>query len=564
MDFTRRNALRLGLLGAGSLFSWGQGLSIGQDRNYALADGCDPHGLGEPPGPYTTPRFSPDIPLFDRPFKPMQVLPAKSVGSDLDGYTITMEKTWAEILPGKQTEVWTYNGQLPGPLIRQRQDTGSVVRFINQLGKDEQGRGISSVIHLHGVASLPQYDGYAEDLIPPQHYKDYYYPNDRPATFWYHDHAIEHTARNVYMGLAGMYIVEYGAQDFCDPGAQEQMPQGEYDIPLIIQDKRLTPDGELVFNDRAHRGVYDDVVLVNGVPWPRLEVKNRKYRFRVLNGGPSRTLSLEARVKHSDGSLEPVMLHVVASDSGLLSAPVATQNLRIGVAERYEFVIDFADYAGKEVLLVNPIFFGNIDGNLRSTQIMCFQVSGGAQDNPPLPDRLATLTPIETLLSEVKVPIRRFRFDRAGKWLINGKAWDPHRVDAFVDPCATEVWRFTATGGWVHPIHIHLGHFRLLNRSRTPIAPYERGMKDTFFVNDFESVDLIGRFGPHEGKYMIHCHNLVHEDHDMMTQFQVGTQGCEPCVEQAKPLPAPANFDAPQCVPPAECMADGGSGGVCQ
>ena len=250
MDFTRRDALRLGLLGAGNLFAWGQG------HNYALAESedCIPHGTGEPPGPYQNTRFSPEIPLFDRPFEPMQVLPARSVSSELDGYTITMQKSQVEILPGKPSEVWTYNGQIPGPLIRQRQDTGSVVRFINQLGNDDRGRGISSVIHLHGVASLPQYDGYAEDLIPPQYYKDYYYPNDRPATFWYHDHAIEHTARNVYMGLAGMYIVEYNDHDFCDPGAQDLLPQGEYDIPLLIQDKRLTPDGELIFNDRRHRG----------------------------------------------------------------------------------------------------------------------------------------------------------------------------------------------------------------------------------------------------------------------------------------------------------------------
>ncbi|MGB7084410.1 MAG: multicopper oxidase family protein [Phormidesmis sp.] len=501
-------------------------------------------------------RFSPRIPLFDRPFEHMQTLSGKSVSEELEGYVIPMKKAQVEILPGKLTEVWTYNERLPGPLIRQRKGKGSVVRFINQLGNDERGQGINSAIHLHGVASLPQYDGYAEDLIPPQHYKDYYYPNDKAATFWYHDHAVEHTARNVYMGLAGIYIVDYDASDFADPSAQEQLPQAEYDIPLIIQDKRLTPDGELVFNNGGRTGSYGDVVLVNGVPWPRLDVKNRKYRFRVLNGGVSRTLNLGVRIKHSDGSLEPMNLQVIASDSGLLSAPVTTTSLRVGVAERYEFVVDFADCAGKEVLLVNPISFGNLDGNLRTTDIMCFQVQGGAQDNPPLPTRLGVLTPIETLLAEVKGPVRTFRFDRlGGRSLINGKAWDPHRVDAFVDPCATEIWRFISTGGWVHPIHVHLGHFRLIGRSRTPVADYERGMKDTFFVNDLETVDMIGRFGPHEGKYMMHCHNLVHEDHDMMTQFQVGTRGCSPCAEPAHPLPVPATFDSPTCVPPDECLA---------
>lgn len=105
-------------------------------------------------------------------------------------------------MPGLTTEIWGYNGIAPGPTIKQRLGRKSVVRFINN------SVDTPTSVHLHGMASLPQYDGYAEDLTPPGYYKDYLFPNTRAATLWYHDHAIHNTARNVYMGLAGTYLVQ--------------------------------------------------------------------------------------------------------------------------------------------------------------------------------------------------------------------------------------------------------------------------------------------------------------------------------------------------------------------
>jgi spore coat protein A, manganese oxidase len=151
------------------------------------------------------------------------------------------------------------------------------VRFINKLGTDDLGQDIDTSIHLHGMASLPQYNGYAEDLIPPEHFKDYYYLNNRAATLWYHDHAVGKTSRNVYMGLAGQYIVDYACSDFFDPTDCDRLPKGAYDVPLIIQDKKFASDGSLIFDDRGQRNLFGDVVLVNGVPWPRMTVANRKH-----------------------------------------------------------------------------------------------------------------------------------------------------------------------------------------------------------------------------------------------------------------------------------------------
>lgn len=561
MDLNRREALRLGLTGAGGLLlPWALVQRALADEPCPQDAACGSHRMREAAGPYKPTQFSPQIPRFERPFEPLVVRTAKRLRPDLDGYRLTMQQATVEIVPGKPTTVWTYDGLLPGPCIRQDKDRDSVVRFVNQL-QDGAGVGVATSIHLHGMASLPQYDGYAEDLIPSGRYKDYYYPNNKAGPFWYHDHAIGHTSRNVYMGLAGVYLVDYNACDFTDPSQAERLPSGAYDIPLVIQDKRFGPDGELIFNDNLQRSLYGDVMLVNGVPWPRMQVSDRKYRFRLLNGGTSRVLNLGVQAD-SDGRAMPLVMVVVASDSGLLPAPVTTRSLRMGVAERYEVIIDFSGLAGRQVDLVNPIQALNQDRDLRTTSVMRFDVVRGPADTTPLPETLGKLTPLDRLRSEVRTPVRTFRLDRLGnQWVINNHGWDPGRVEARVAPCATEIWRFVNPGGgWVHPLHVHLGHFRLLSRNGLPPPAYERGMKDTFTVGDFETLDIIGRFGPHEGLYMMHCHNLVHEDHDMMTQFAVGTGGCNPCGAPARPLPEPPDFDPSIGKPDHECSTDDDAG----
>ncbi len=563
MDLSRREALRLGLIGAGGLLlPWPGGGSARADQPCPEGAACQPHHPHEAAGPYVPSRFSPQIPRFERPFEPLEVRYGQPLGQDLDAYRITMQSATVEIIPGKATPVWTYDGTMPGPCIRQQKGRGSVVRFVNQL-QDAAGTGIATSIHLHGMASLPQYDGYAEDLIPFEHYKDYYYPNDKAGPFWFHDHAIGHTSRNVYMGLAGMYLVDYDHCDFLDPSQAERLPSDAFDVPLLIQDKRLDGDGQLIFNDNLQRSLYGDVMLVNGVPWPRMAVKDRKYRFRILNGGTSRVLNLRVMASMDSRSV-PMEMVVVASDSGLLPAPVSTASLRMGVAERYEVIIDFTGLAGRQVYLANPLQAVNRDGDLRTTSLICFDVTSGPADTTPLPQTLGRLTPIERLQAEVRRPVRTFRLDRLGsQWVINNHGWDPRRIEARVDPCATEIWRFVNPGGgWVHPLHVHLGHFRLLSRNGVAPPAHEQGMKDTFYVGDFETLDIVGRFGPHEGRYMMHCHNLVHEDHDMMSQFAVGNGGCDPCGAPARPLPEPSSFDEPIGIPDHECSTND-DGSVC-
>ncbi|MCL6751173.1 multicopper oxidase domain-containing protein, partial [Nostoc sp. CCCryo 231-06] len=254
---------------------------------------------------------SPRVTPFTQAFRVPPVLNPVRSDSTTDYYEITMKKATVEILPKLKTEVWAYNGITPGPTIKQTKNRQSVVRFINN------SVGTPTSVHLHGMASLPQYDGYAEDLTNPGQYKDYIYPNNRAATLWYHDHAIHNTARNVFMGLAGMYLVQ--DQEELDL----PLPKGEYDVPLVIQDKQFSTSGKLIFDDQGQKSQMGDIILVNGVPWPKMQVANRKYRFRVLNGSVSRSYDLAL----STG--EPLI--VIGTDAGLMSAPAPVNNFRIGL-----------------------------------------------------------------------------------------------------------------------------------------------------------------------------------------------------------------------------------------
>jgi spore coat protein A, manganese oxidase len=519
MKISRREAIRMGLAGSGA-FLFPFGLTEGL-IDPALAD-CNSYiPPYDPPFSAQIPPFSPQIPFFEQAFRVPDILKPVHSDSSTDYYEITVKPAQASILPDRKTLIWSYNGTTPGPTIHQKCGRQSVVRFVNELNGP-------TVTHLHGMASLPQYDGYPNDLIPPNHYKDYIYPNTWASTFWYHDHAIHHTSRNVYAGLAGLYIVEDEFERSLN------LPRGDYDVPLIIQDKKFTNDGQLVFSDKGTRGSYGDVILVNGVPWPKMEVANRKYRFRVLNAGASRTYLLSLSTGDD--------LIMIGTDAGLRHRPVLTKTLRIAMAERYGFIIDFSKYPiGTRIILRNLAQPVNIDSDVRSQDVMCFDVVRRETDNSTIPEKLRDFEPLD-ISSAVRE--RTFRFERSsGLWKINNKTWDCNAVDYQPELGHIEVWNLVNPGGgWVHPVHIHLLDWQLLSRNGMPPLNYEYGWKDTFYVGENQTVKVITKFDPDyacSGRYVMHCHNLSHEDHDMMTQFEVSQGGPSPLSATAQPLPAP-------------------------
>ena len=349
---TRRDVFRLGAVGALGL----AGLKKGDDAT---------------PSPTPSPSASPTTPTLNAsqlapknmpvPYagvfrRPPELRPFETGFDDGDPsrpyerYALTQQLGQAQIVPGLSTTVAGYNGIFPGPTIRATQGTRTEVRIRNgfpTLGLLHPNT-FNTVTHLHGSASLPQYDGYANDFTAPGNVKNYHYPNWQPArTLWYHDHNHHVTAQNVYSGLAAFYPLS-------DEFERAQLPQGEFDVPLMISDAMFHADGSLAYNDNGHKGLWGDIILVNGVPWPTMKVKPRIYRFRVLNASVARSY----RPTLSNG--DP--MHLVATDGGMVPKVQALKSWRHGAAERYEVLIDFRRYrTGQTVELRNLSNKNNID-----------------------------------------------------------------------------------------------------------------------------------------------------------------------------------------------------------
>jgi spore coat protein A len=175
-------------------------------------------------------------------------------------------------LPGLCTTIWGYEGILPGPTIHASRGRRVVVHHTNRLA-------VPTVVHLHGGVTPPDSDGFPTDMILPDQTRTYVYLNNQhAATLWYHDHAMDHTGRNIYMGLAGFYLLRDQEE------TSLHLPEGPYDVPLLIQDRLFAADGQFVYDTFRHLAAKGSTILVNGAPWPRMEVAARKYRFRILNG----------------------------------------------------------------------------------------------------------------------------------------------------------------------------------------------------------------------------------------------------------------------------------------
>jgi FtsP/CotA-like multicopper oxidase with cupredoxin domain len=441
-------------------------------------------------------------------------------GMPVDVYTLTQRKGWADILPGGlRTPVYGYNGSFPGPTIKAEQGTRIELRMRNRLPAThpQHGHAFNTSTHLHGSASKPQYDGYASDVTYPGFVKTYQYPNFQPArTLWYHDHGVHFTAENAYSGLAAQYHLH-------DPAERALLPQGEFDVPITITDAMFAADGSLAYDDNSHSGLWGDVILVNGRPWPVMKVKRRVYRFRILNASIARSY----RPQLSTG--DPVTM--VATDGGLMPVARPVKNWRHGGAERYEVLIDFSKYKpGQRIELRNLSNPNNVDYDL-TNKIMAFDVVDEPFDtlNNTIPNLLVGTAVMDRAAAAAR-RTRTMRVERKnGMWTINGNTWhdvvDSKYELVLADPDLgdTEIWEIeNSSGGWFHPVHIHLVDFKILSRNGAAPFDYERGPKDVVYVGENETVKVLMRFEHQRGKYMVHCHNLPHEDHDMMQQFSVG------------------------------------------
>lgn len=432
--------------------------------------------------------------------RPMPLLPVKrpvGTAGRSDVYEMTIRPARAEILPGIQTDVLTYDGHFPGPVIKARTGRPVVIRQRNRLT-------VPTAVHLHGAAVRPDSDGDPMDLIAPGADRVYHYPNRQPhAPLWFHDHAHHLEAENVYRGLSGSYLLT-DATERALP-----LPAGRYDVVIALRDARFDDQGQLAYamGDRAR-----NTLLANGVPYPYFEVAARKYRLRLLNASNQRRFELRL----ADGG----PLVQIGSDGGLLAAPHTTDHLVLSAGERADVVVDFSRHpVGTSVVLKNTAGPGPAE---ETGEVLRFDVVRTADDPSRIPARLRTLPPLPLPDAERTVVLR---MDEGGEHpgaYIDEKVYDPERVDASVKFGTSEIWTVTnANARAEHNFHLHLVQFRVLERNGRPPQPGESGLKDTVFLAPGETVRLQAVFDSYRGRYVYHCHMFEHGTRGMMATMHI-------------------------------------------
>ena len=499
--------------------------------------------------------------------------PNSAFNADVE-IALTAQTADVPILPGAHTHVFKYRGkllkgpqtalkELPGylgPILNFEQGQKVRIFFHNQLTEP-------CVTHWHGMHVPQIMDGHPMYAIHQGEQYVYEFEVKNPAgTNWYHSHTHELTATQVYQGLAGLITITDEAERKLD------LPSGEYDIPLVIQDRSFTHGNQLRYMLNMHqrmRGFLGDTILVNGQSGHAIPVKTRAYRLRILNGSNSRIYKLG----WSDGT--PVT--AIGTDGALMEKPETLPYVMLGPAERVELWADFSGRKpGSELTLQSLPYQGSaahmgggmgrgmhggrggmgmMEGAANQSDtdtIVRFTIAGQVSDSPKLPD---TLIPMRRLTAKdasdanrvvpITIGMRHMAFN------LNGRTFEMHNYLEQEKIPVNTVQRIRIShdnrgmgggmrggrGGGMgmmmalpHPIHIHGQQFQILSRTPNNLGgAYDtvkdgfinNGWKDTVLVMPGEEVEIIKPFNDYTGLFLYHCHNLEHEDMGMMRNFFV-------------------------------------------
>lgn len=559
----------------------------------------------------------------------------------------------------------------PGPLFSVRLGQHLVVRVHNEIPAE---LNLPISVHLHGGHTPAHSDGHPNFLIEPGEARDYYYPNgiplrttwngekwvaeegnwdtsEVPTTLWYHDHAIDITAHNALMGLAGLYLLHDEVEDGLRQAGT--LPPTERDLPLALRDVCLLPvrdkaqqspeiqgkpgvEGEarIHFDPFDHDGSLGDFVLVNGVFAPHVALAPDTWRFRILNASLARFYNLRfvavkkgARVEErisqlmegerggmgtspptdpisSEDVSAPLRFARIGRDTWMFDHAIEQDTAFLSMAGRADFVIDLRQSPGQafptgsyDIYLVSTLSQRDgrgpghgdnandtVDGDVPRGQkgeppqeaapanwlwLMKIELQGPTGSGSPLATGPSSpvLRPHEPLVEKLRhlgvtfqgtptpgapvIPTREFIFERGrGAWQINGRFYDAGIANAVPALFGVERWILkNKSGGWWHPIHIHLESHqqvyalaRGINNERAEIchpdyaamaglggspsypwadaSTWSTAIKyDTTILGPNTEVHLLMQFRTFEGPFVFHCHNLNHEDMMMMFQF---------------------------------------------
>ncbi len=413
-----------------------------------------------------------------------------------------------------------------------------------------------TIIHWHGVDADWRQTGHPSYAAAPGQAYDYAFPvTNRAGTYWYHPHPHGLTAKQAYLGLASFFLVRDPEEEALS--RELDLTLGVTDLPIVLQDKRFGPQGELVYapsQDDLLMGYLGTEVLANGARQPTLSAATRIYRLRLLNGCTARLFNLAFLHR---GRRLPFTL--IGNDGGLLDAPRSLDQVFLAQGERVELLLDLRGLApGQVVQLVNAAFdpmhnegMAGMDGMSHGAgldegaayPILRILVSRKEPYGRTIPARLSTLPGPSgsTSLGVTESGPRRIELalDRqASRWTINGLSFAMDESPIVVERRAPEAWEFVnARESMPHPMHLHGYFFRVDARRGSPEQVRKRavdaagrlatdlGLKDTVLVWPGETVAVTPDFGrpdyPGEQTFLLHCHNLEHEDQGMMLNVRV-------------------------------------------
>jgi FtsP/CotA-like multicopper oxidase with cupredoxin domain len=421
-----------------------------------------------------------------------------------------------QVSPNVKAEAWSIGDGALCPTLRLQTGDTAHIRFENNLPEP-------SILHWHGMLVPDSADGHPRFAVPTGGKYQYAFPViNRAGTYWYHAHPHGRTGLQVYRGMAGLLIVE---------DTHEQMlglPTGKHELPVIIQDKRVGSNGTFEFEPAMSEqveGYFGDTPYVNGTRIPYMGVESTTYRLRLVNATTSRILRLEFSNK--------MPFTLIGGDGGLYPEATTLTTMDLGTGERVDLLVDFSKIPeGQKVMLhsvefASPAQMPKMPGRAGSIpqgselKLVEFEVLKTVKPEPwkPVPfPKVAKIDPSKSVKS------RTFSFESQGmKHTINGRAYDMNRVDETVKYGTNEIWTFVNNSPFAHPVHMHAVQFQILSRQggRARLFPWEQGWKDTVLLFPGEKVSVIAAFDRNRGRFLMHCHNMVHEDMGMMMNFDI-------------------------------------------
>jgi bilirubin oxidase len=502
----RRRFIMLGTAGSVAVLT---GCGTGSDGGAAMPPTATPPSpASQPVSNLTT--TTPVSPLTaGQPLSHLVRLPNTSTTPNVFAASLVAQRASKSMLPDALTEFWTYNSLVPGPLIDVFEGDTVRIRLINQLSQE-------TTVHWHGLPVPPEQDGNPMDPVAPGANRLYKFrlPVGSAGTYWYHPHPHVYTAEQVFRGMAGLLIV----RSRTDP-----VPAAIKEKLLVISDLRLAADGTIPANTAMdwQNGREGNYVLVNGQYQPVLTINpGQSQRWRILNATNARYLRL-ALTGHT--------MTLIGTDGGLLRSPVpGLDEILLAPAQRVEVIVT----AG-----LSPRASATLQALPYDRGCMCMM--GSSSTTIPLLTLRYTATAMTTValpgtldaIAGLGMPTttKRLVFS-AGMgmgggmmgFLIDGKTFDPARVDLTSRVNEVEQWTIVNRSGMDHPFHLHGTQFQVVSRRRNGVTIAEPFLawRDTVNVAAFESV--VFKVVQHQiGKRMYHCHILEHESQGMMGVLDV-------------------------------------------